>query len=30
MMSEMGMQDYDLMKRVDFMEFGKEILASVK
>ncbi len=30
MMSEMGMQDYDLMKRSDFMEFGKEILASVK
>ncbi len=30
MMSEMGMQDYDLMKRSDFLEFGKEILASVK
>ncbi len=30
MMSEMGMQDYDFMKRSDFLEFGKEILASVK
>jgi menaquinone-dependent protoporphyrinogen IX oxidase len=30
MMSEMGMQDYDLMKRSDFLEYGKEILVSVK
>ena len=30
MMKEMGMEDYDLMKRIDFMEFGKTILASVK
>ncbi|NLD38466.1 MAG: hypothetical protein GX654_16525 [Desulfatiglans sp.] len=30
MMSEMGMEDYDFMKRGDFLDFGKEILASVK
>ncbi|MBN1904214.1 MAG: hypothetical protein JW927_03870 [Deltaproteobacteria bacterium] len=30
MMSEMKMDEYDYMKRVDFLEFGKEILASVK
>ena len=30
MMKDMGMEDYDLMKRIDFLEFGKTILASVK
>ncbi len=30
MMKEMGMEDYDFMKRTDFLEFGKSILASVK
>ncbi len=30
MMKEMGMDDYDFMKRTDFLEFGKTILASVK
>ena len=30
MMKEMGMEDYDLMKRADFMDFGKVILDSVK
>lgn len=30
MMSEMGMKDYDLMTRGDFLEFGKSILDSVK
>ncbi|NLA75993.1 MAG: hypothetical protein GX846_11085 [Deltaproteobacteria bacterium] len=30
MMNEMGMQDYDFMKRSDFLEYGKSILESVK
>jgi len=30
MMKDMGMKDYDLMKRTDFLAFGKTILASVK
>ena len=30
MMEQMKMEDYDFMKRVDFMDFGKTILASVK
>ena len=30
MMADMGMTDYDLMKRADFMAFGKVILDSVK
>lgn len=30
MMADMGMEDYDFMKRADFMAFGKVILASVK
>ena len=30
MMEQMKMEDYDFMKRGDFLEFGKTILASVK
>lgn len=30
MMSSMGMTDYDMMKRSDFMDFGKVILDSAK
>jgi len=30
MMEQMNMEDYDFMKRGDFLEFGKTILASVK
>jgi menaquinone-dependent protoporphyrinogen IX oxidase len=30
MMKDMGMEDYDFMKRTDFLEFGKTILGSTK
>ena len=29
-MKDMGFSDYDMMKRADFLEFGKTILSSVK